>query len=295
MIVVEGPDAAGKSTLADHLAKFFHLPIQKSEGPPTYPGEINDRLERYSKLPPCIFDRHPVVSQYIYSKAFNRPIDMDEHWTHQFYAQHPILIYCDPLDQVYDHVVKAHDNEEHLKQIHNRYDALLDHYRYWAIEHATIIYRIGESKDLIARLVNQFNPTLDIQQFHERFGLDYDGKPRELPDDLRKFRIQFLAEELCEYVGLKGTPKDLVASVLRDHDFKPQLEDQLDALVDLVYVALGTAYLHGFTFDEAWRLVHTANMRKVRVTRAIDSSRNSVYDVCKPDGWKAPDLSHLVR
>ena len=39
----------------------------------------------------------------------------------------------------------------------------------------------------------------DVREFHERFGIDYDGKPRFLPEDLLRFRLKFLHEELVEY------------------------------------------------------------------------------------------------
>ena len=116
----------------------------------------------------------------------------------------------------------------------------------------------------------------DIKEFHEKFGLAYNGRPRDLSKELSDFRVHFMLEELDEY---------------RDSN---HLVDKLDALVDLVYVALGTAYLHGFDFDEAWRRVHEANMKKVRAEVATDSKRGSTFDVVKPDGWAPPDLSDLV-
>ena len=119
----------------------------------------------------------------------------------------------------------------------------------------------------------------DIVAFHCKFGLAYDGPPRPLPKELGAFRYKFMEEELHEY-----------ATAINESD----LAKQLDALVDLVYVALGTAHLHGFNFDEAWRRVHLANMSKVRVERAEDSKRGSTFDVVKPLGWTPPDLSDLV-
>lgn len=118
-----------------------------------------------------------------------------------------------------------------------------------------------------------------IHEFHEKFELNYDGEPRQLPHDMSEFRIGFLEEELTEY-------KDAVAA--------GNLEDQLDALADLVVVTLGTAYLQGFDFDEAFRRVMEANMKKVRAKRASDSKRGSVYDVVKPHGWEPAFLKDLI-
>jgi len=115
-----------------------------------------------------------------------------------------------------------------------------------------------------------------IKEFHEKFGLEYNGPPRRLPLELENFRIEFMQEEVNEY----------------DSAF---LVEQLDALVDLVYVAMGTAYLHGFDFDEAFRRVHEANMKKKRSVGTILSGRGSAYDVVKPEGWEPPFLDDLVR
>lgn len=114
----------------------------------------------------------------------------------------------------------------------------------------------------------------DIREFYEHFGRGYDGPPRELPLDLYLFRMRFMGEELGEY-----------QDAYRDHD----KVKQLDALVDLAYVVLGTAYLQGFDFDEAWRRVHIANMKKV-----IGTTHRGENDISKPPGWKAADLSDLV-
>jgi predicted HAD superfamily Cof-like phosphohydrolase len=132
----------------------------------------------------------------------------------------------------------------------------------------------------------------DIIQFHEKFALTYDGPPRALPDDLLSFRYQFMHEELSEYDSASAV------DVIQEEGVGPaaDLAKQLDALVDLVYVALGTAYLHGFDFDEAWRRVHEANMKKVRAAPdGSNSARKSSHDVVKPPGWTPPDLSDLVE
>lgn len=119
----------------------------------------------------------------------------------------------------------------------------------------------------------------DIKDFHKKFQLEYKGPPRRLPVELMKFRFDFMKEELEEYT---------LADAVDDK------AGMLDALVDLLYVAFGTAHLHGFDIQKAWNRVHEANMKKVRALREDDSKRGSTYDVVKPSGWKAPDLSDLV-
>lgn len=119
-----------------------------------------------------------------------------------------------------------------------------------------------------------------IKDFHIKYQLEYSGPPRELPEDLQLFRVKFLAEELGEYI-----------EAIQEKN----LEKQFDALIDLVYVAVGTAYLQGFPFNKGFELVQAANMLKIRVNRESDSKRGSVYDVVKPEGWTAPDLKPLIK
>ena len=137
----------------------------------------------------------------------------------------------------------------------------------------------------------------DVKEFHEKFGLAYDGKPRALPPAIQKFRDKFHREELKEY----GLATQRLARVLAkqedatlDDEVALELSHALDALVDEVYVLLGTAYLHGFDFNAAWQRVQAANMAKVRAKAAADSKRKSKYDVVKPPGWTPPRIQPLV-
>ncbi len=132
----------------------------------------------------------------------------------------------------------------------------------------------------------------DVEAFAAKFGLVYDGKPRVLPEELANFRQKFLKEELREY-----TKAMYQASY--DLQFRPdlvsdRLEEMLDALADLVYVAIGTALMHGFDFREAWRRVQAANMAKVRAERLDQTKRGTLFDVVKPPGWQAPSHEDLV-
>lgn len=140
----------------------------------------------------------------------------------------------------------------------------------------------------------------DIAAFHERFGLEYTGNPRALPKELGDFRVDFKREELREYIKASHILHLELTTEGRDPDpgvIVEQLEDQLDALVDMVYVIIGTAYLHGYRWrwQEAWDRVHRANMAKVRAASAGDSKRGSTFDVVKPPGWEKPTHKDLVE
>jgi predicted HAD superfamily Cof-like phosphohydrolase len=137
----------------------------------------------------------------------------------------------------------------------------------------------------------------DIVDFHEKFKLEYDGGPRIMPDDLFDFRFKFMHEELAEYAEEQERISLYNAGPIQPIKIDQCLEMQLDALVDLVYVTLGTAYLQfgGKNFKIAWNRVQEANMAKVRCERPGDSKRGSTFDVIKPAGWTAPSHMDLIQ
>lgn len=143
----------------------------------------------------------------------------------------------------------------------------------------------------------------DISEFHKKYQLEYDGLPRSLAEEsmpgedktLFDFRFGFMHEELQEYAEVQEKLNEKVQKG-DDGGVAKYLELQLDALIDLTYVVLGTAYLQfgPQRFNQGWDRVHRANMRKVRAARGGDSTRGSTFDVVKPAGWTPPDHSDLV-
>lgn len=109
-----------------------------------------------------------------------------------------------------------------------------------------------------------------VRQFHLKvLGIE-DTKPTfELPVEFGQ-RVAFMMEEITE---------------LCEAHAKRDLAGVADALADLVYVAIGTAHMMGIPFDQVFRVVHAANMRKQRgITK-----RGMVYDAIKPAGWVGPE------
>lgn len=155
MIVVEGMDNSGKSTLAAQLAEYMDLFVQESEGPPRSDEEINERVDRYHTMADkYLFVRHPVISNAIYGKMRPEGNPITPGRTMIFYDAQPTLIYCDAGDRgLTGHVEKDHDSEEHLSLVDTNYKALLEEYRLWAAQHAHFIYRIGDDMDRLISTV----------------------------------------------------------------------------------------------------------------------------------------------
>ena len=117
------------------------------------------------------------------------------------------------------------------------------------------------------------NPVYDIKMFHEKFNRPSRELGAPLDPELLKFRIRFLAEELKE-INKAAAEADLV--------------EVLDGLVDLVYVAVGTAHQLNLDFNGAWERVQAANMAKVPVSSENPGKRGHATDIVKPPGWTPP-------
>jgi predicted HAD superfamily Cof-like phosphohydrolase len=120
----------------------------------------------------------------------------------------------------------------------------------------------------------------DVVAFHKKYGIQYDGKPRDFEPELELFRLSRNLEEVSEYCQAKT------------------LEQKLDALLDQVYIILGTAHLHGFTPEiiyEAWSRIQKANMAKELAHSDNPGKYGDKTDIVKPKGWQAPNHSDLLQ
>lgn len=157
-IVLEGPDATGKSTLARYLSQELKRAIVPSEGPEKFPGEINERIRRYRWFDGVIFDRHPCISQSIYA-TFNGKTVPDLDLVFDFYETKPVLIYCSTNGRVLQHQTKDHDSDEHIQMIATNEQQILVLYDHWAIEYAHLIYRVGSP---MRRILNAIKGHMEI-------------------------------------------------------------------------------------------------------------------------------------
>jgi hypothetical protein len=162
MIVIEGMDNSGKSTLARVMGDYMGLIVQESEGPPRSEDEINARVDRYQDMHERLFVRHPVISNAIHGKFREEGNPITPGREMIFYEAKPILIYCDAgLRGLEGHVEKAHDSPEHLELVTSKYMELLREYRLWAAEYAHFIYRIGDDMDQLTSTVYFYNQWIE--------------------------------------------------------------------------------------------------------------------------------------
>ncbi|MFG2371923.1 MazG nucleotide pyrophosphohydrolase domain-containing protein [Streptomyces sp. NPDC048504] len=122
------------------------------------------------------------------------------------------------------------------------------------------------------------SPADMVREFHLAFGLDARTTPTEVAPDLAAHRGELLAEEAAEVAEVSVTgPLDRLA-----HE-----------LADVVYVAYGTALVHGVDLDAVIAEIHRANMTKIGPDGEI--ARRDDGKVLKGEHYEAPDVSGVLR
>ncbi|MEU6510600.1 MULTISPECIES: MazG nucleotide pyrophosphohydrolase domain-containing protein [unclassified Streptomyces] len=122
------------------------------------------------------------------------------------------------------------------------------------------------------------SPADFVREFHLAFGLDARSTPTEVDPELAAHRGELLAEEAAEVaeVAVEG-PLDKLA-----HE-----------LADVVYVAYGTALVHGIDLDQVIAEIHRANMSKLGPDGQV--ARRADGKVLKGEHYRAPDVSAVLR
>lgn len=124
----------------------------------------------------------------------------------------------------------------------------------------------------------------DVGEFHRKFNIPvYDPrKPCAFPaPEISEYRLKFLKEEVSEF-------EKAVA--------EGNLIEAVDAIADIVYVALGTAHYFNMPFQAVWAEVQRSNMDRVLCTRenCPPDKQYRADMVIKPPGWKPPRIAQVL-
>ncbi|WP_217552906.1 MazG nucleotide pyrophosphohydrolase domain-containing protein [Streptomyces sp. GbtcB6] len=122
------------------------------------------------------------------------------------------------------------------------------------------------------------SPARLVREFHHAFGLDARTTPAEVSPELAAHRGELLAEEAAE-----------VAEVAVDGP----LDRLAHELADVVYVAYGTALVHGIDLDAVLAEIHRSNMSKLGPDGQV--ARRADGKVLKGEHYRAPDVSAVLR
>lgn len=144
MIVLEGVDGSGKSSLAARLTEDLQLPLHarasdSTKGPVErlWSWAWNDVIT-WAKQPLAIYDRHPLVSEYIYGPITRGHIDssfvdVEGFSLSRIFRENSIIIFCDPgLENVARNVTKNPQMSGVTEHIHTLYWQYRTFFHHWA-------------------------------------------------------------------------------------------------------------------------------------------------------------------
>lgn len=124
------------------------------------------------------------------------------------------------------------------------------------------------------------NLVRDVYQFNQEIiGTEQPTSPQILNRERLLFALTAMYEELNEFT---------VANNCNN------VGEALDAMIDLIYFALGRCYEMGISeeqFNKCWKMVQEKNMAKKRGIK----NRGTSQDAMKPEGWQAADLSEVLK
>lgn len=198
MIIIEGPDGSGKTTLAKRLSEEMGWPIgQKVVGSDTKPLTnlqewVDGNLNR--GYHPGIYDRHRLISEPVYSAVLpNRVLDenfWDPNWLagayHRLHSISPFVIMCmPPLDVVVKNVAGDPNNQVVANHIHQLY---LTYFHQGLIhsELPTVWYDYtrhahddGHWRQLAFKILSHSFPRMEIRDRHslDQFSGAVHGRP----------------------------------------------------------------------------------------------------------------------
>ena len=138
MIIIEGPDNAGKSSLAKKLSELLGIDVHHSGGPPKTDSEIMSRhyfvINGLIKNINIILDRVPCISDQVYGPLIRGYSPLESHHLALFVEHLKIpIIYCRPPTKVLmtveeGHESHGHDTPEHIQGIKTHARAIISSY-----------------------------------------------------------------------------------------------------------------------------------------------------------------------
>lgn len=154
MIIVEGPDGGGKTTLITQLQQEYPdlevAPRVKDKQARTVVPDLQEWVNRNLSEGPQwkLFDRHRLISEFIYGPIIRKEqepgftnIPWVWHSLRRFERLRPILIYClPPLEVVMANIAGDEENEVVWDHIMGIYTAYLQRATLDALHNGAIIY-----------------------------------------------------------------------------------------------------------------------------------------------------------
>jgi predicted HAD superfamily Cof-like phosphohydrolase len=111
----------------------------------------------------------------------------------------------------------------------------------------------------------------NLKEFNRLFCIEHPETPQLVDLKMQELRINLLLEEIEEYKVANSSGN---------------MVEVLDALTDILYIAIGTVVQHGMhdIIESAFSFVHSSNLSKLDENMKPIINGNKVYDPTRPLG-----------
>lgn len=184
MIIIEGPDGSGKTTLVKRLSEQLRLPVaprvvsKETEAMVDLKVWVEENVK--AGFQQKIFDRHRLISEFIYGpikRTRQEPGFDDLEWVQEmmfkFYATRPIIIYCIPSRVIIEaNLLGDNDNLAVLDYTAQIYTSYLERASLDLIHHTANTYLFDYTQDSDDELVGAIYETIRL---HKKTGAGNHG------------------------------------------------------------------------------------------------------------------------
>lgn len=174
MLIVEGPDGAGKTTLIKDIVKQLQswttaLSVKEPVKVIKSPGPLGEGLFEWAvnalsrAIEPVVFDRFPLFSEIVYGPILRRKLLMNRTQFDELKTLlidwNPLVVYCRPPTSTLTESSKTEEQMEgvlgNLKQIINNYD---HHLLFWMRDFRVFHYDFTqpENKELLRVVIDTY-------------------------------------------------------------------------------------------------------------------------------------------
>lgn len=138
IIIIEGFDNSGKSTLASRLSELLNLEVVHPGGPPKHVAEVITRMAEQEAIfalghkVDFIYDRVTCISDAAYRQDKSYDKIFGFYQASLISCSHVMVIYCRPSDAQLknfdNHINQAHDTDEIVEHAKSKSDIIISSY-----------------------------------------------------------------------------------------------------------------------------------------------------------------------
>jgi Cdc6-like AAA superfamily ATPase len=153
VIILEGPDGSGKTTLSRKLSEIHNIPVMKRDQQDAFLWTMAE-MSSWALVGLRIYDRFPLVGEYIYGPIRRGHVAPEFEMTypptvamHTRFLQDCLIVYCrPPIETILGNVretAQPTDIVRHIRRAITEYDGLFTH-----LPHVMYDYTDGKPEDL---------------------------------------------------------------------------------------------------------------------------------------------------